>query len=245
MLSYSTEVLADSPLVYWRLGDASGATATDSSGNSRSGTYANTPTLGVAGLLTGDPDTAVTLNGTSQYVTIAGAAWMNVADYSIEFWVKSNVHGARCMASRDSGTGSVKMWDVSWDQGGTTGKIEFLTFSGTSNTNTLFTVGTYDNNIRHHVVATKSGNTMSLYVDGALENSNTASFTAYNTSTTQGMEVGRRGANTQFYSGTIDEFAFYSGALSLQRIGVHFSAGIGAPYSVVNRTPVLIRAANF
>ena len=38
------------------------------------GTYVASPTLGVAGLLTGDPDTAVTFNGTTQYVTVADSA---------------------------------------------------------------------------------------------------------------------------------------------------------------------------
>ena len=33
--SYSQEVLADSPLAYWRLGEASGTTAADASGNNR------------------------------------------------------------------------------------------------------------------------------------------------------------------------------------------------------------------
>ena len=45
--SYSASVLADSPLSYWRLGEASGTTAADSSGANRTGSYLNTPTLGV------------------------------------------------------------------------------------------------------------------------------------------------------------------------------------------------------
>ncbi len=51
--SYSASVLADSPLAYWRLGEASGTTAADASGNGRTGSYLNTPTLGAAGALAG------------------------------------------------------------------------------------------------------------------------------------------------------------------------------------------------
>lgn len=41
-MSYDSEVAADSPQIYWKLQDTSGTSATDSSGNSRAGTYAGT-----------------------------------------------------------------------------------------------------------------------------------------------------------------------------------------------------------
>ena len=37
------DVLADAPLAYWRLGESGGATAADSSGNGRVGTYVTRP----------------------------------------------------------------------------------------------------------------------------------------------------------------------------------------------------------
>jgi hypothetical protein len=64
----SDGVLGLSPIAYWRLGEASGTSAADASGNGHTGTYVGSPTLGVAGLLTGDADTAVTF-GSGKYVT--------------------------------------------------------------------------------------------------------------------------------------------------------------------------------
>jgi len=61
---YSVAVAADSPIAWWRLGESSGTNAADSSGNSRDGTYAGTPTLGAPGY-TRDGNTAVTFNGTT------------------------------------------------------------------------------------------------------------------------------------------------------------------------------------
>ena len=63
--TYSQQVLADTPAAYWRLGEASGTTAADSSGANRTGRYLNTPTLGQPGALAGDstrppPSTAPT-----------------------------------------------------------------------------------------------------------------------------------------------------------------------------------------
>lgn len=90
-MSYLSEVLADSPLGYWRLDETSGTTLADSSGNSETGSYINSPTLGQPSLLLTDPATSVNFNGTNQYATIAGAAWMNVTDYSAEILVQNHI----------------------------------------------------------------------------------------------------------------------------------------------------------
>ena len=84
--SYSASVLADSPLSYWRLGEASGTTAADSSGANRTGSYLNTPTLGVGGALTGDSNTAGAFNGTDEYVQVPFAAALNPASFTVEAW---------------------------------------------------------------------------------------------------------------------------------------------------------------
>jgi hypothetical protein len=46
---YRSDVLADNPVGYWRLGETSGTTATDETANNHSGTYQNGVTLGAAG----------------------------------------------------------------------------------------------------------------------------------------------------------------------------------------------------
>jgi hypothetical protein len=90
-MTYSSEVLADSPLCFLRLGEASGTTAADSSGNSHAGTYAASPTLGATGLIAGDSDTAVTFNGSSQYVSIDNSSgWADGTSFTAEIWVKAS-----------------------------------------------------------------------------------------------------------------------------------------------------------
>jgi hypothetical protein len=67
---YAAQMRNNSPLLYWRLGEHSGSSAADSSGNSRSGAFVGSPGLGVPGALSsGFDDGAVDLNGTSQYVS--------------------------------------------------------------------------------------------------------------------------------------------------------------------------------
>jgi hypothetical protein len=61
--TYSSVVLAKGPVGYWRLGEASGPTAADASGNGYDGTYFGTPTFGQLGAIANDSDTAVGFNG--------------------------------------------------------------------------------------------------------------------------------------------------------------------------------------
>lgn len=66
--NYNAAILADSPVVYWKLSDTNASVLTDSSGNGRHGIYLGTPTYGVTGLLAEDPtysETSTTFNGTA------------------------------------------------------------------------------------------------------------------------------------------------------------------------------------
>ena len=88
---YFQAVLADSPKSYWRLGESSGTNAVDSSPNAHTGTYHNSPTLGVTGALSGDTNTAITVAAASvQYVQIADNADFDYGNgpFSLELWIK-------------------------------------------------------------------------------------------------------------------------------------------------------------
>ena len=72
--SYKATVLGESGLTsYWRLDEASGTSAADSKGTAP-GTYAAV-TLGAAGALTNDPDTAASFNGSTSKVTRRRPRW--------------------------------------------------------------------------------------------------------------------------------------------------------------------------
>src|ERR1041385_4054729 len=61
-----SEVLADTPVAFHRLGEASGSTVMlDSSANRNHGSYQNSPTLGATGLVAQDSDTAMQVEHSS------------------------------------------------------------------------------------------------------------------------------------------------------------------------------------
>ncbi len=82
---FATDLLALSPVSYWRLGEASGPAADIGSG-ANAGTY-NGGTFGQTGALTGDSDTAVRFNGaSSEYVEIAHSNDYLLDDGTVQLW---------------------------------------------------------------------------------------------------------------------------------------------------------------
>ena len=83
--SYSATVVADTPVSYWRLGETSGTAAADSVG-SNNGVVKTGVTLGVAGAISNDANTAMRFDGAKGYVSVANAASLNFgADFSIAY----------------------------------------------------------------------------------------------------------------------------------------------------------------
>ena len=78
------DVLADGPVAFWRLGDAGGATAADSSGNGYNGSY--------VGDVAPDTDTptndgAAYFSGDDSYVTVPYSPAFHPSQVTIEAWV--------------------------------------------------------------------------------------------------------------------------------------------------------------
>src|SRR6478609_8595556 len=88
MSLYSSTILSDSPLAYWRLGELSGSSAADASGNAHTGTYTGSVALGLAGAVAGDNDAAAKFDGSSAYVSLP--VFSTLATWSVEAWVKPN-----------------------------------------------------------------------------------------------------------------------------------------------------------
>src|SRR5205807_1053599 len=89
--TYSQTILADGPSIYWRLGEASGSTAADTSGHGNTGAYsASGVTYGVAGAPLGDSDTAVSLSGGGNVIENGtGGVPVGNAARTTEAWVKT------------------------------------------------------------------------------------------------------------------------------------------------------------
>ncbi len=215
--AYRAAVMADAPLAYWRLGEASGTVAADQL-NAHNGTYANNPTLGQAGALFGDPATSVNFNGTTQYVQAPSDPTVNPSSFSVEVWARPTggtgaYHGVMASRSYPQGWALYEGDDGSW---------EFWVNSG-SGMNAIFS-DPATQNAWHHVVGTFDGTTMRLYVNGVLASSTTA--VGYQAQTVNPIEIAQSepGGNL-YFNGWLQEPAIYGTALSATQIQRHYSVG--------------------
>ena len=90
-MTYSEVILADSPLAYWRLGEATTATPpTDATGHITTAVWYGTPTLGVTGAIVGDANTSIQLaaNGAIKTVGTEPSLQLGSGAQSYEVWYR-------------------------------------------------------------------------------------------------------------------------------------------------------------
>jgi hypothetical protein len=220
-VSYVSEVLADSPSGYWRLGETSGTAFNDESPNNNDGTSVNSPTLNQAGAISdGNPAVRfVTASLTS--ITVPDHLTLDLGDvFSLEAWVKMTATSSgtnRGVVSK--GNNAYYMRIESDDRLRLTrGQVLDMCKSTVAITDTNY----------HHCVATKNGAAIKLYIDavdvtGAISNS-----TCVDNATALAIGSERVGAgNGQYSNDTIDEVAVYPTVLSQARVTAHFQAASG------------------
>jgi hypothetical protein len=213
---YSSAVMGTSGLVsYWRLGESSGTVACDSKGLA-SGNLQGGVTLGRPGALTGDPDTAAGFDGSTGSVSVPHVSALNVGDrFSIEAWVKRGTIGGsanQVIASKQNGA-----WALMFN---TSNKLVLRRSNVADVASSTVTVA--DTTGWHHLVATKNGTTVKLYLDGADMTGTVSNQTMADN--TLPLAIGQS-SSTAFLAGTIDEVALYNAPLSAVQVADHYRAG--------------------
>jgi hypothetical protein len=223
--TYVDIVSADAPVAYYRLDEASGTTGYDISGQGRTGVYSGGPTLGVAGAISGDTDTAVTFaSASSQSLGASSNASLPTGSgaLTLECWLKiSAAPGARQEALCIGLAGTAN--EAAYIAVLSSGKIEAGLWTHNVVSGAAISTGVY-----HHIVMTSaggSGGTITLYVDGVSQGTTTA--TGALTYGTTALTVGAGSGNSliDYFSGTVDEAAVYATALASGRVTAHYNAG--------------------
>jgi hypothetical protein len=207
-------VLADNPLGYWRLGEANGGTAADSSGNGRNGSYVNGVGLGVAGALFGDPNTAAAFDGVDDCVQVPDDSALRLnASWSIEFWAKQISWRNSVPGILGKGAGHTPHGYVIWADPAGALWFERNNHKASSGNGAL-------TSSFHHFVVTYDGSNVRWYVNGVLKTTVAMNFPPNNG--TQALTIGE---GDEYGNNGIDEVALYSTTLSAARIAAHYAAG--------------------
>ena len=219
---YDTEILADSPVGYWKLNETSGTTAYDSSGNGNNGTLHGGITLNQPGPWSGGA--AMTFNGSTGYITVPALANAISGSFTVEAWANytnlTNTNGGEILSTRQPNDESFDIdfqADLHSDIG--TGSAWLTTAANASYT---FSLSTW-----YHVVMTVSTSSYSQYINGLLVNSSSLSGgTPLLTDSTHLINFGALNDSSQFLQGSLACIAIYSTALPPSRVLAHYRAAV-------------------
>lgn len=210
---YREAVLATPGLAsYWRLGELSGNSARDEV-TGGSGTLEGRVLLGELGVLGPLADTAMRFDGASGGLAATGPALAESG--AIEGWFRWRAGTATV---RDH-TGPSGGWLLAFDSAGT---LRYRV--GGSGFDTGMPIQTVRDGEWHHLVATKSGTSARLYLDGTEIDSGAG---AGSTPAAGPWHVMRNGTNASFSEGEADEVALYTRALSAVEVKAHYDLGRG------------------
>jgi hypothetical protein len=217
---YSALILADSPLRYYRMNEASGGPI-DRTGNSAGAVYGGAAvTYSQAGALD-DPDTAITTTGVSSLVVPTTGLPTGNTSWTWECWFRiSTLPGAGvyytvfAFGNAGGGTNNVSIYinqfaSVFVELGTTIVQFGFTTIS----------INTW-----YHVALTWDGTTMRFYVNGAQAGTSTPG--ARNIVYGNAVFLINYPITTFHFLGTIDEGAIYNTALAADKILTRYQTGI-------------------
>ena len=207
---------------HWKLNETSGTTASDSSGNGRNGTYTNAPTLNQ----TGQCSTAVSFDGSDDYVTIADNAEFSKhtsTGQTVAGWVKVTTipsTGTSRAPIAAKGTSSAWEWalyvyrndSTTWYAGASYWQQSGSTHNEIGYSTTTFTTGTWV----HVAMTFAPGVANKLYVNGSLVATGTT-FTGSPYDGTRSVQIGRR-EDGKYLNAVIDDVRVYNRVLSASDI---------------------------
>jgi Concanavalin A-like lectin/glucanases superfamily len=216
--SYHDVVVSDSPISYWRLGEASSATTAVDQTAANPGTYVATSGLGAAGALAGDSDTADNL-ASGGYVTAADSAGLRpAAGFTVEAWVKTTATAGTVVAKPYT-AGALQSYSLNVAAGKATVRVDTTAGSYVATSTASVNDGAW-----HLLDGTFDGSTLAIWVDG--QQQETASTSGSLQYSALALSIGRFDSTAgQNLAGTVDEVALYPSALSAARVQAHQDAG--------------------
>ena len=202
---------------YWSLNESDLNNATifqDLSGNGNNGTSANTPSF--VSDQNGVPNQAMDFNGSSDVITLGTEEDLGTTN-TISFWMNNANTTQQVMI----GTTSVSESTIySWDD---TDRIHYRVYStGGAEKETEEWDAVIEHNIWNHFVFVRSAGTVTLYINGVNEGSQTITQSGY--STLVGKVGNYGGANSYAVDGYLSDVAIYNKALSQAEISALYSA---------------------
>ncbi len=227
---YSSLVMADNPMAYWRLDETNGTTAFDAAGG-HDGAYSGAVTLGAGGVLPGIADSGAHFSGGNAQVPFS--ATLNPSGpFSVELWVKPddiNIYVPICSQFRNGNARDG--WCFYMENDADSFETHLGNNSGVSHY-AYGQGGPLKPNYWYHLVEVWDGvNTSTLYSENQIVGQNTqvALGGTYVPNPSAPLLIGVRNGGSFPIHGVLDEVALYNYALTTDQISNHWSIKFQAP----------------
>jgi hypothetical protein len=216
---YAQAVLSSGPVGYWRLGESAGRMRQTVPATTRTGTYNGGVTFSQAGPLS-DGTTAVLLNGSTGFVDVTNAAFRVATAVTVEAWVNiPAILGTDQTILRCGIVADMMYWLAI---AGVTGKLYTGHNNGVSY-ELFLSPSAVPTGAWVHVAFTRQsdGKTYQHYVNGVAVGSAQVAVSPPTAAAAQLTRIGLSSA--QGLTGSVDEVAIYSRALSAAEIANHYA----------------------
>jgi hypothetical protein len=245
--SYEAAIIASVPEAWWRLDESAGSTNLFDGMGRHPGVYTNAaggstlPTLGVAGALVNDANTAASFTSAGQGIgLIPYSASLNNPVMTVEAWVKTSVMDGQAPVSSSYGSGGWWMQSINgWWYGNCSGGY----FGNNGDVNTLGAIvpGYWSHIVMEYGNTGNSSYPFQVWINGATDGyiwgGPSAGLNAAGPFIIGGRGVSATTLANTFFDGQVDEVAVYTRGLTGTEITAHYTARGSVP--VVFTTPLL------
>jgi len=237
--AYARAVMDLDPAGYWRLGDSSGTSAADQTGDN-DGTYTGTGgtnyKLNETGALANDGDTAAWFDGSAGYVNVPDAAELDITgDITLTAWVNVDAFPASgtyesILGKGDSSTTNTAYWLALRETGG-----KYYLIAGCGGvTPSIVSWEVDDTNVWPtgkwvHVAATSDGSYWRLYFNGTqVDETEIGTQPANRDGALRIAAFESNGSAANWFGGLVDEAAVFDSALTGAQIEQLYRIGAGS-----------------
>src|SRR5262245_407194 len=211
--------------------ETSGATVTDASGNSNSGTLGSGVTRTTAGRF----GSALVFNGGS-FVTVPNAASLNLTTaMTLESWVFPTATPTNWSTVLMKEQPGHLVYTLYAGSPANRPNVYFNVSNNSSGERGIAGPSALPLNTWSHLAATYNGSTLTLYVNGALVVSQAFSGSIF--TSTGALRIGGNGVWGEYFTGRIDEVRVYNRTLSQAEIQADMNTAVGGAPPSPDATP--------
>ena len=182
----------------------------------------------------GEVAQAFSFNGSDSYVSFGNSVGnFGTSDFTVDFWMQSSSTRDEELIGKRTVCDNASFWAARLGHNGATQGVILVELdqdSSGTNYNFLYSTKTVNDGNFHHIAVVRSGVSLSLYIDGALDGTSNGPGVA-NISNTADLIAGQgpcASSGSNYFTGLLDEIEVFNRALNSNEIaGIYQAGGAG------------------